>query len=55
MIIGVFKEIKNNENWVAFMLAGVMELIKCGYEVYVQIIVGLGSGFEDYEYMVVGV
>lgn len=35
MIIGVFKEIKNNENCVGMMFLGVVELVKCGYIVYI--------------------
>lgn len=55
MIIGVFKEIKNNENCVVLIFVGVMVLIKCGYQVFVQVSVGEGSGFFDVEYEVVGV
>jgi len=51
MIIGVPKEIKNNENRVALTPAGAKELVKRGHEVYVQSTAGEGSGFlnEDYE------
>jgi alanine dehydrogenase len=54
MIIGVPKEIKNNENRVALTPAGAMELTKRGHEVYVQATAGLGSGFEDHEYTAAG-
>ncbi|MCI4648892.1 MULTISPECIES: alanine dehydrogenase [Phaeodactylibacter] len=54
MIIGVPKEIKNNENRVALTPAGAMELTKRGHEVYVQTTAGLGSGFEDHEYTAAG-
>ncbi len=47
MIIGVPKEIKNNENRVALTPAGVKELTKRGHEVYVQQTAGEGSGFSD--------
>jgi len=51
MIIGVPKEIKNNENRVALTPAGTQELKKRGHTVYVQSTAGVGSGFldEDYE------
>ncbi|MBO0356457.1 alanine dehydrogenase [Hymenobacter sp. BT186] len=50
MIIGVPKEIKNNENRVGLTPAGVAELRKHGHELYVQSTAGLGSGFQDAEY-----
>ena len=40
MIIGVPKEIKNNENRVALTPAGASELIHHGHEVYVQVDAG---------------
>ncbi|UII24582.1 alanine dehydrogenase [Fulvivirga maritima] len=54
MIIGVPKEIKNNENRVALTPAGAQELLKAGHTVYVQSTAGLGSGFEDAEYETAG-
>lgn len=54
MIIGVPKEIKNNENRVAATPAGVSELIKHGHTVYVQSTAGVGSGFSDEEYVKAG-
>ena len=54
MIIGVPKEIKNNENRVALTPAGAKELIKRGHQVYVQQSAGLGSGFSDQDYSAVG-
>ena len=54
MIIGVPKEIKNNENRVALTPAGATELVKRGHEVYVQSTAGQGSGFEDEEYIKAG-
>ncbi|MFC0181723.1 L-alanine dehydrogenase [Pseudarcicella hirudinis] len=50
MIIGVPKEIKNNENRVAVTPAGVAEFKKNGHVVYVQSSAGIGSGFSDKEY-----
>ncbi|MBX2944033.1 MAG: alanine dehydrogenase, partial [Cyclobacteriaceae bacterium] len=47
MIIGVPKEIKNNENRVALTPAGSQELTKNGHTVYVQSTAGVGSGFSD--------
>ncbi|MCB9260927.1 MAG: alanine dehydrogenase [Flavobacteriales bacterium] len=54
MIIGVPKEIKNNENRVALTPAGVAEFKKHGHTVYVQSTAGLGSGFSDEEYVKAG-
>jgi alanine dehydrogenase len=54
MIIGVPKEIKNNENRVALTPAGTQELVKLGHTVYVQNTAGVGSGFSDDEYAKAG-
>ena len=54
MIIGVPKEIKNNENRVALTPAGAFELSKRGHEVYVQTNAGLGSGYTDDKYVAAG-
>lgn len=54
MIIGVPKEIKNNENRIALTPAGAAELVKRGHEVYVQAGGGLGSGFPDEDYVSAG-
>ena len=54
MIIGVPKEIKDNENRVALTPAGVLELTKRGHQVYVQASAGEGSGFKDKEYQEAG-
>lgn len=54
MIIGVPKEIKNNENRVALTPAGVAEMKKNNHSVYVQSTAGLGSGFSDEEYTTAG-
>ena len=54
MIIGLPKEIKNNENRVALTPAGVNELVKNGHTVYVQSTAGDGSGFSDEDYVSFG-
>src|SRR5690349_3773986 len=54
MIIGVPKEIKNNENRVALTPGGAQELIKRGHRVLVQKTAGVGSGFSDEEYASAG-
>jgi alanine dehydrogenase len=54
MIIGVPKEIKNNENRVALTPAGVAEFKKNGHLVYVQKSVGENSGFSDKAYKEAG-
>ena len=54
MIIGIPKEIKNNENRVAMTPAGVQEMTRRGHKVYVQATAGLNSGFTDDAYRAVG-
>ena len=54
MIIGVPKEIKNNENRVGLTPGGAKELIKNGHSLYVQSTAGEGSGFTDDDYRNVG-
>jgi len=54
MIIGVPKEIKNNENRVGVTPAGVKELVGHGHTVYVQHTAGEGSGFSDEQYVKAG-
>lgn len=54
MIIGVPKEIKNNENRVAVTPSGVVEFAKRGHEVYIQSTAGDGSGFTDGQYAEAG-
>lgn len=51
MVIGVPKEIKNNENRVGMTPAGVAELVKRGHTVYVQQTAGNNSGFADEDYV----
>lgn len=50
MIVGIPKEIKNNESRVGITPAGVFELIKAKHTVYVQKSAGEGSGFFDKDY-----
>lgn len=54
MIIGVPKEIKNNENRVALTPAGAQELVKRGHTVFLQTKAGEDSGFSDEEYISAG-
>jgi len=54
MILGVPKEVKNNENRVALTPSGAREFIKRGHQVYVQANAGLGSGFPDALYQEAG-
>jgi alanine dehydrogenase len=50
MIIGVPKEIKEQEYRVALLPSGAYQLIKRGHEVIVERGAGIGSGFPDSEY-----
>ncbi|MCR6596255.1 alanine dehydrogenase [Bacillus halotolerans] len=50
MIIGVPKEIKNNENRVALTPGGVSQLVSNGHRMLVESGAGLGSGFENEAY-----
>jgi alanine dehydrogenase len=54
MIIGLPKEIKNNESRVALTPAGVFELNRHGHQVLVQEDAGFSSGYENAEYESVG-
>ena len=54
MIIGVPKEIKNNENRVGMTPSGVQEMTKAGHTVYVQATAGVNSGFSDDAYIAAG-
>jgi alanine dehydrogenase len=54
MIVGIPREIKNNENRVAITPAGVAQLVHAGQEVIIETNAGLGSGFSDQEYKVEG-
>ena len=50
MIIGIPKEIKDNEYRVALPPHAVRELIRNGHEVLVERGAGMGSAFSDGEY-----
>ena len=54
MIVGIPKEVKNNENRVAIAPSGVRELKKRGHRVYIQASAGDGSGFTDDIYIEAG-
>lgn len=54
MIVGIPKEIKNNESRVGMTPAGVFEMVKHNHTVYVQSGAGEGSGFFDADYQQVG-
>ena len=44
MIVGIPKEIKNNENRVSLTPSGARELVQRGHTVYVQHTAGINSG-----------
>ncbi|AIF42346.1 alanine dehydrogenase [Virgibacillus sp. SK37] len=54
MIIGVPKEIKNNENRVAMTPAGVVAIVKAGHQVIIETSAGEGSNFTNEEYKEAG-
>ncbi|MBI1287015.1 MAG: alanine dehydrogenase [Flavobacteriales bacterium] len=54
MVIGVPKEIKNNESRVALTPSGAHEFIKRGHKVIIETFAGHGSGFPDEDYREVG-
>jgi len=54
MIIGVPKEIKNNENRVGIAPAGVTAFLNNGHEVWIEAQAGSGSGFSDADYLAAG-
>jgi alanine dehydrogenase len=54
MIVGVPKEIKNNEYRVAMVPAGVRALVENGHRVIIEKSAGEGSGISDEEYLRVG-
>lgn len=51
MIIGVPKEVKNNENRVAMTPAGVAAFVHAGHQVVIETQAGIGSGFTDEQYV----
>ena len=54
MLVGVPKEIKDNEFRVGMTPAAVAELVHHGHEVIVETAAGLGSGSTDEEYVRAG-
>ena len=54
MIIGVPKEVKNNENRVGMTPAGVYSLNQHGHRIIIESSAGAGSGFEDKDYTSAG-
>ncbi len=54
MIIGVPREIKDNENRVAMVPGGVATMVAQGHKVYFEKGAGLGSGFDDEAYLKAG-
>lgn len=54
MIIGLPREVKDNEYRVAVTPGGVRALVNSGHDVLVQIAAGEGSGFSDEEYLQAG-
>lgn len=54
MKIGVPKEIKNNENRVGLVPAGVRQLVHDGHDLYVETNAGMGIGISDEEYIKAG-
>ena len=54
MIVGVPKEIKNKENRVSMVVAGVRALTNAGHKVLIQSTAGLGAGITDQEYVAAG-
>ncbi|WP_338469757.1 alanine dehydrogenase [Niallia sp. XMNu-256] len=54
MIIGIPKEIKNNENRVAITPAGVISFVSNGHRVLVEKDAGIGSGFTNDDYLHAG-
>lgn len=54
MTIGIPREIKSDENRVSLTPGGVLELTKRGHDVLVQASAGVGSGFDDDQYVIAG-
>ncbi|MBS1985003.1 MAG: alanine dehydrogenase [Bdellovibrionales bacterium] len=50
MLVGIPKEVKNLENRVAIVLAGVKTLVAAGHKVRIETGAGLGSGITDDQY-----
>ena len=54
MIVGVPKEVKQDEYRVAMLPVGVEELVRRGHQVLVEAGAGLGSGLADHDYLAQG-
>ena len=54
MIVGVPREIKDNEYRVAMTPGGARQLVEAGHEVWVETSAGEGSGFPDAQYQKAG-
>ncbi|MBL8014114.1 MAG: alanine dehydrogenase [Candidatus Omnitrophica bacterium] len=54
MIIGIPKEIKNNEYRVGILPVGVEALLRAGHQVCIETLAGVGSGIEDEQYIKAG-
>ncbi|WP_227429746.1 alanine dehydrogenase [Psychrobacter sp. I-STPA6b] len=54
MLIGIPKEVKNNENRVGLTPSGVQALVQRGHEVRVETQAGAGSHFSDADYEAIG-
>lgn len=54
MMIGILKEIMDNENRVAIIPVGVEMLVEKGHDVFLEKSAGLGSGIQDEEYKQAG-
>jgi alanine dehydrogenase len=54
MIVGVPKEVKNNEFRVALLPVGVEALVYAGHRVLIEQGAGIGSGISDYDYEIAG-
>jgi len=54
MIIGIPKEIKNNENRVAITPSGIKSFIDAGHSVIIEENAGWGCGFKDEDYKLTG-
>ncbi|WP_055106984.1 alanine dehydrogenase [Paenibacillus ihumii] len=54
MIVGVPKEIKNNEHRVGMTPASVLSYVQAGHEVWVESGAGLSVGFRDEDYIATG-
>jgi alanine dehydrogenase len=54
MIIGVPKEIKNNENRVGLTPGAAAAFLHAGHEIWVETNAGLGVGFTDQDYLNTG-